>query len=97
MRIIFTRADTEYYLKHVPYGCWLLDDSDTLVSAVFGYTAYETLVLDKLFELFSRYECSNCITVYDRREVCTYCDILEIPHIIVTSQYTSESDPHIFI
>ena len=99
MRIVYLRKKPNSYPGHTDGGILIFDDQDIRTHYLFrsDYTDIKKIpvtdVTNSLSDFGTRSSSSN---IYSYTAI-TYKDFLAIPDLIITAEYTSESNPELFI
>ena len=99
MRIVYLRKKPNSYPGHSEGGILIFNDEDIHTHYLFAST-YKAVRIIPATEVLSKLS-NFCIVPNGNRmynhEATTYQDFLDIPNLIITAEYTSETNPELFI
>ena len=101
MRIVYLRKKPNSYPGHADGGILVFDDQDIRTHYLFkgDYRDIKKIpVTDVISNLsyFGAISHQSTCSMYNYKTV-TYKDFLAIPDLIITAEYTSETNPELFI
>ena len=99
MRIVYLRKKPNSYPGHSEGGILIFNDEDIQTHYLFAST-YKAVRIIPATEVLSKL--SNFCIVHNGNQmyshkVATYQDFLAIPDLTITAEYTSESNPELFV
>lgn len=101
MRIVYLRKKPNSYPGHTDGGILIFNDQDIRTHYLFkcDYKDVVSIPVSKIFNNLSDFgivSSRNAPSMYNYKAT-TYKDFLAIPDLIITAEYTSESNPELFI
>ena len=99
MRIVYLRKKPNSYPGHADGGILVFDDQDIRTHYLFkgDYRDIKKIPVTDVISNLSDFDTvSHQGTLYSYKTT-TYKDFLAIPDLIITAEYTSETNPELFI
>ena len=102
MRIVYLRKKPNSYPGHADGGILIFDDQDIRTHYLFKCDYRDikkipvTDIISNLSDFGTMSASSKNFSIYSYKAI-TYKDFLAIPDLIITAEYTSETNPELFI
>ena len=101
MRIVYLRKKPNSYPGHADGGILIFDDQDICTHYLFrsDYTDIKKIPVTDVISNLSDFGTVPSLMAFFMYncEATTYKDFLAIPDLTITAEYTSESNPELFI
>ena len=101
MRIVYLRKKPNSYPGHTDGGILVFDDQDIRTHCLFeiNYRDIEKILVTEVINSLPNFGTilnQSTSSIYSYKTT-TYKDFLAIPDLIITAEYTSETNPELFI